>query len=258
MDLSMLRPAEIVGAIAALTTVLAGGFFGIPKILSELGLNRVVQRRHLSELIDALTSKEDGLEKAHPLAIQVKFQAAFGGARASIPQGSEIRALLENHDLAMYYNVLEYAECAKFVAYSEPRKAFVPRGNRTEAELDSKRRWSFIIYCLTAMPAFALFCIPPFCFHALLFRIPLGCLLGLFAAAHAVQAKIIGRTQKLLEQTRTQAPSSVLPMKKADAPQEAPCRTDRPKPSSGTKAENVSGTFRERDLSVKMPDPGKH
>jgi hypothetical protein len=258
MDLSSLRPTEIAVALAGVITAFAASFFGIPKIMSDLGLNRVVQRKHLSELIDALTSSKDGQEKAHPLAVQVKFQAAFGGARAHIPKGSEILAFLENRELAMYSNVVEYAECAKFLAYSETRETFIPRGNRTDAELETKRHWSFIFYLLTATPAFVLFFIPPFNFKAISIRFLLSYLLGLFALVNAVQAKKIGRAQKLLEQTRALEPSSPLTTGKSEAAQEALNGTTHPARPSGIVPEKASGTLPERGASVKEPDPSKH
>ncbi len=257
MDLSTLRPTEIIGAAAGAITALTAGFFGIPKIVSDLGLNRVVQRKHLSELIDALTSPKDGPEKAHPLAVQVKFQAAFGGARANVPQGPEILAFLENRDLATYSNVMEYADCAKFVAYSEPRKTFIPRGDQTDADLERKRRWTFIYYLLTATPAFGLLCIPPFSVKSLFIRIPLAYLCGLFAVANAVQAKKIGRTQKLLEQTRDLAPVAPLAASNTEAPPEAN-GTDHPAHPSRTAPEKAPGTLPERGVSVKKLDPSKH
>lgn len=258
MDLSTLDPTiKIVGAIAGVITAVAAGFFGIPKIMSDLGLNRVVQRKHLSELIDALTSQKDGLEKAHPLAVQVKFQAAFGGARANIPQGREILALLENRELAEYSNVMEYADCAKFVAYSESRKTFMPRGNRTDAELERKRRWTFFYYLITATPAFGLLCLPPFSLKSLFIRIPLAYLFGLFAVANAVQAKKIGRTQKLLEQTRDLAPAAPLATGTTEAHREAN-GTDHSAHPSRTAPEKAPGTLPERGASVKKLDPPKH
>lgn len=203
MDLSNLDPAlKIASILGAGVGAAITAFFVAPKNVSDLGLNRLLRRKHLSELIDALTSHKDGQEKVHPLAIQVKFQAAFGGARAYIPQGSEIIALLENRKLAEYSNVVDYAECSKFVAYSERSKAFIPREGRTDAELENKRRWNFIFYLLTATPAFGLLCIPPFSLKTLPFRILLSYLFTLVALVNAIESKLIGRTQKLLERTR--------------------------------------------------------
>jgi len=208
MDLSNLDPAmKIASILGAGVGAAIAAFFVAPKNVSDLGLNRLLRRKHLSELIDALTSQKDGQEKVHPLAVQVKFHAAFGGARAYIPQGSEIMALLENRELAVYSNVADYAECAKFVAYSEPMKAFIPRGDRTDAELNTKRRWNFVFYLLAATSAFGMLCIPPFSLNAILFRILLSYLIGLIALVNAIESKLIGRTQRLLERTRTKTES---------------------------------------------------
>jgi len=257
MDLTLLHLAEIAKAVANVLPAVVATFFGIYKRMPNLGRNRTAQRTRLSELIDTLTTQKEGLEKAHPLAIQIKFQAALGGARAYIPHGREILAFLENHELATYSNVVEYADCTKFMAYSESRKTFIPRGNLTDADLERKRRWSFIRYLLTATPAFGLLCIPPFSVKGLIIRIPLGYLFGLFAVADAVQAKKIGRAQRLLEQTRDLAPVAPLATSNTEAPREAN-RTDHPSHPSRTAPEKAPGTLPERGVSVKKLDPSKH
>ena len=206
MDLSSLDPTvKILTAIGAVTA----GFFGIPKIVSDLRLNRIVQRKHLSELIDTLTNTKGGQEKPHPLAVQVKFQAAFGGARASLPESDEILALLQNHTMALYLNVLEYGECSKFVAYSNSEESFSPRGDWTDAKLETQRRWNFFFYFISAVPAFGLLCIPPFHFAGLPFRVAVGLLLFLVAVGNAIEAKLIGRTQNLLKRTREKTTSGM-------------------------------------------------
>ena len=242
MDLSNLDPTvKILTALAAVIGAVAAGFFGIPKVVSDLRLNRIVQRKHLSELIDALTGSKEGQEKSHPLAIQVKFHAAFGGSRANLPERSEILALLQNHALALYLNVLEYSECSKFVAYSDSEKSFLPRGAWTDAKLETQRRWNFFFYLISSVPAFGLIFIPPFHLAGLQFRIAVGLLLLLVAVGNAIEAKLIGRTQNLLKRTREKTANG----------------TNTPARPSGIAPEKAPGTLPEHGASVEAAAPSK-
>lgn len=251
MDLSTLHLFEIAKAIARVLPA-AAAFFAIYKHMSDLGLIRTPQRKQLPEQIDELTNPKEGLEKVHPLVIQVKFHTAFGGARACIPHGNEILALLENSDLAEYSNLLEYAACAKFVAYSPSERTFSPRGDWTDAKLHAQGLRDFFYYLFTATPAFALLVVPPFSIKALIIRIPLAFLFGLFAVANAMQAKKIGRAEKLLQRTRALATS------KSETPEKAANGTDHPAHPSRIAPEKAPGTLPERGVSVKRQDPSKH
>lgn len=244
MDLAALHLPEIAKTTAGAVTAVAA-LFGIYKNMSDLGLIRTTKRKQLHERIDELTNPKEGLEKAHPIVVQVKFQNVFGGARAYIPHGDEILALLENRILAEYSNMVDYAACAKYVAYSSSGKTFTPRGEWTDAKLHTEGLRDFFYYLLTATPAFGLLCIPPFSVKWLIFRIPLGYLFGLLAVANAVQAKKIGQAEKLLQRTRALATSE------SATPKEAANGTDHPAHPSRIAPGKASGTLPERGVSVK-------
>jgi hypothetical protein len=242
MDLSNLDPTvKILTALAAVIGAAITAFFVAPKNVSDLGLNRLLRRKHLSELIDALTSSKDGQEKAHPLAVQAKFHAAFGGAIAYLPESGEILALLQNHAMDLYLNVLEYGACSKFVAYSDSEKSFLPRGDWTDAKLETRRRWDFFFYLISAVPAFGLIFIPPFHLPGLPFRIAVGLLLLLVAVGNAIESKLIGRTQNLLKRTREKTTSGAN-------------TSARP---SGIAPEKAPGTLPEHGASVEAQAPSK-
>lgn len=251
MDLASLDLQEIVKALPSVATSVAA-LFGIYKKVSNLGLIRKNQRKQLHERIEELTSPKEGLAKTHPIIVQLKFQAIFGGARADIPHGDEILALLEDRTSSEYSNMMDYAACAKYVAYSPSGRTFIPRGEWTDAKLYKQGLQDFFYYLLTATPAIGLLCIPPFTVKSLLIRIPLGGLFGLLAMANAVQAKKIGQAEKLLQRTRALATSEPPP------PENAANGTDHPAHPSRTVPEKASGTVPERGVSSKKLDPSKH
>lgn len=242
MDLSILDLTQkIVTAVAAGATVATTAFFIVPKNVSDLSLNRLIRRKHLSDLADALTSPKETEEKVHPLAVQVKFHAAFGGAMAYLPESDEILALLQNHALASYPNVREYGKCSKFVAYSDSENSFSHRGDWTDAKLENRRRWNFRYYLLSATPAAVLLFVPPFHLAGLPFRIAIGFLLLLVAVGNAIESKLIGRTQNLLKRTRERTASGAN-------------TSARP---SGITPEKAPGTIPEHGASVEAPAPPK-
>lgn len=151
MDSSSLQlTLKILGVLAAALSALAA-FFGIPKVFSDLGLNRVTHRKHIAELIEALTSRpEDGKPEPHPMVVQAQFHAAFGGEVWRIPSGKDLRHFLADSALATIQTARSLAASLPLVTYSELADGFTPSEHWTAKKLNREYVYQHIVYWVAA------------------------------------------------------------------------------------------------------------
>lgn len=204
MDFTPIETAlKVAGAIATL--------LGLPKLLSDLRLNKVSQKRQIADLLKEITAWPIDDPAFHPIVLQAKFQAALGCSPRRIPPASEILAFLKDTGVATFSNLLEYAYTLEFVAYSIDLKTLVPRDTWTRKKIRRASRTAFWSYLVTASFTVALIGTPHFQFGRLLLIIPLG-----FLAVHfAVRGKHLSRARTLLKRLKKATCKMACPLKAA-------------------------------------------
>lgn len=178
--------------------------YGVIKIASDLRLNRVAQKKQVAEMVQDMTGwleNQPATKPTHPMLVQAKFHAAFGGSLAHMPEGQEILDFLENQVVATFPKGQDYADCSEFVAYSTPEKSFVPRGSWTREKFRAKRGKCFLYYMITISPALALSFTSSFPVSRFFLAIPLAAI----AVANAVRSAQVRRAGDLLQPTEQRA-----------------------------------------------------
>lgn len=154
MDLPTLKPfLETIGAAFVLFKTSAE----LSKITSDLGLNGLTRKRHMSEMIGLLTNRpEKGKPDPHPMAIQAHFHSAFGGEMWLIPSGEDLLHFLANPALATLKTTRNLAASLPLVTYSKLADGFTPAEHWTAKKLDREFAYQFIAYWFAA--PMTLFC----------------------------------------------------------------------------------------------------
>lgn len=224
-------------------------FFGIWKVLSDLVVNRLVQRKHMAEMVGALTTRpEEGKPEPHPMLVQAQFQAAFGGEAWRIPSGKDLRHFLANHALATMQTARSLTASLSLVTYSESADGFTPAEPWTAKKLDREYLYQHIAYWVVALLTLICFATSD--------SIPSirGLLLGfaaiglLYAIAKAYRAGQINRARRLLKLTAKPTPSAL----EAETPEQT-----NPAHPSTIAPGKAPGTLAEPGASVPQPDPSK-
>ena len=198
MDPSFLNP--VINTLSILTAILGVGaaFFGIPKVFSDLWMNRVTQRKHMAEMVGALTSSHEiGKSASHPMVIQAQFHAAFGGEAWRIPPGKDLLHFLANTSLASLQTARSLAASLPFVTYSELADGFTPSEHWTSKKLNRESVYQRMAYWVSALVAL-------FCFaNSLIPSLRVFATIGiLYAIAKANRAGQINRARRLLKLTQ--------------------------------------------------------
>lgn len=198
MDFSSLSPTLQFLTVATAFLTAIGVFIGLPKIVSDLGLNRVTQKKHRAELIQTLTvCPKEGESEPHPMVIQAQFHAAFGAEAWLIPSGKDLRHFLSKPALATLKTTRDLAASLSLVTYSELADGFTPTGEWTAKKLDLEFLYQSIAYWVAAL-------VTTFCFANSHLARSLGWFAALgitYAISKAHRAGQINRARRLLELT---------------------------------------------------------
>jgi hypothetical protein len=178
----------------------------LPKLRSDLRMNRLAQRKQVGEIFGELTAFLKERSAAHPLAVQAKFLAATECSPKWCPDGDEILNFLEDRELATHSNTLEFAICSELVAHSSSERAFTPRGIWTHGRLRGHWWGEFAIYMICGGFGFAVTFSPEVGPVRYVFAIPAV----LYAIQKLPRLTQINRARRFLKLTQKKAsPHSV-------------------------------------------------